>query len=566
MQSAHAKLVRTLPVSGATLQRQPASVIFYFSEPVEANFAVIRVFDPRGVAVENGAPFRPARETAALGVALQPNLPDGTYSATYRLISADSDVVSGGFVFSIGKPSSEVAPIPDRGLGPRAPRSRCGPIAGSATGRSGSASAPCSSCSGPGAPHARSGGAGNEERWVQASAAFDRRLRLLVGLAVVVGVLTSLLALPLQGASAAGTSLSGGFDREVLEEVAGTRFGSLMLVRAAAWAVLGAILVVAARRRRGGPLDRPISPELFALVMLPIGSLLISPALAGHAGTQGPEVLLVPADVVHVTAMSLWLGGLATLAVAVPAAARRLEQPEHGRLLVGVLSRFSGVALVSVAALMVSGLVQAVVEVGSVPALVETGYGRAVIAKVLLLGVLIGLGAANRRRLIPALLRAAAAASSVERIWRSMQRNVRVEVALIAVVLGVTAVLVAFAPPSDTGAAAPPPQRVSGRTTIGDVILRYTIDPARVGMNQLNFFLLQADGRPYTGASNVRAELSLPDKGVEPRVVRLQRVGPGHFVFSAAELDAAGRWSLKVMTEGTSRRASDQAELQVAIG
>ena len=125
---------------------------------------------------------------------------------------------------------------------------------------------------------------------MQASAAFDRRLRLLVGLAVVVGVLTSLLALPLQGASAAGTSLSGGLDREVLEEVADTRFGSLMLVRAAAWAVLGAILVVAARRRRGGALDRPISPELFALVMLPIGSLLdlAGPRRArGHPGPRG---------------------------------------------------------------------------------------------------------------------------------------------------------------------------------------------------------------------------------------------------------------------------------------
>ena len=59
-------------------------------------------------------------------------------------------------------------------------------------------------------------------------------------------MLASLLALPLQAASAAGTSFAGGLHADVLGEVVHTRFGSLMIVRAAAWALLGAILVVAA--------------------------------------------------------------------------------------------------------------------------------------------------------------------------------------------------------------------------------------------------------------------------------------------------------------------------------
>jgi putative copper export protein len=42
---------------------------------------------------------------------------------------------------------------------------------------------------------------------------------------------------------------------------------------------------------------------------------------------------------------------------------------------------FSPVALASVIALAVTGTAQAIVEVGGFPALVETGYGRAVVAK-----------------------------------------------------------------------------------------------------------------------------------------------------------------------------------------
>jgi copper transport protein len=418
-------------------------------------------------------------------------------------------------------------------------------------------------------PALAEGAGGCEERWVHASVAFSRRLRLLIGGAIAAGVVASLLALPLQGALAAGTSPWKGLDVEVLKEVLHTRFGPLMIARAVAWGVLGAILIVAARRRRGAAPSRPVSPELVALVMLPISSLLVSPALAGHARTQSPRALLFPADVVHLTAMSLWLGGLATLAVAVPAATRLVERPERGRLLLGALSRFSGVALVSVGALAVSGVAQAIFEVGGIPALVDTGYGRAVLAKSLLLGVLIGFGAANRKRLIPGLSRAAAAAKSPERIWRSLRRNVRIEVALIAVVLGVTAVLVAYAPPSDEGSvAAPPPQgRVSGRTTIGDVILRYTVDPARVGLNQLNLYLLEPGGRPYTRTKQIRAELlSLPDNGDIPRTVRLELLGPGHYVNSAARFDAAGLWSVKVLATGTSRSGSDVAEIVIAIG
>src|SRR6185312_11860653 len=103
--SAHARLVRSAPAAGVVLQRQPDKVAFTFNEPVEASFGVIRVYGPNGAEVQAGSPVRPPGESDTLEVPLQPNLPDGTYSATYRIISADSFPVSGGVVFSIGAPS-----------------------------------------------------------------------------------------------------------------------------------------------------------------------------------------------------------------------------------------------------------------------------------------------------------------------------------------------------------------------------------------------------------------------------------------------------------------------------
>ena len=90
-------------------------------------------------------------------------------------------------------------------------------------------------------------------------------------------------------------------------------------------------------------------------------------------------------------------------------------------------------------------------EVRHVSALFDTGYGRAVLAKALLVGGLVALGAVNRRRLVPALAYAARRTPS-RRALAALRRNVRVEVALIAAALAVTALLVSFAPPADRGA------------------------------------------------------------------------------------------------------------------
>ena len=154
-----------------------------------------------GAEVQSGAPFRPPGESNALEVALQPNLPDGTYSATYRLISADSYPVSGGIAFSIGTPSSggDRAAAGSGRSRDAPPPPLCGPIAGSATPRSGSSSGPCSSSSGPGARRWPTASEGARSAGLQASASFDRRFRLLLGIGVGVGALGEPAGAPAPG-------------------------------------------------------------------------------------------------------------------------------------------------------------------------------------------------------------------------------------------------------------------------------------------------------------------------------------------------------------------------------
>src|ERR1700679_1017496 len=100
---AHAQLEGTSPERGAVVKHEPGAVIFRFDEPVEGNFGAVRVYDADGARVDEGDAFHPDGEGPRLGVHLKPGLPDGSYTATYRVISADGHIVSSGFVFSIGK-------------------------------------------------------------------------------------------------------------------------------------------------------------------------------------------------------------------------------------------------------------------------------------------------------------------------------------------------------------------------------------------------------------------------------------------------------------------------------
>jgi copper transport protein len=576
---AHATLESTAPQRGATVHAQPRQVVFGFNEPVEGTFGAVRVFDARARRVDDNHVSHPGGVGSKLAVGLKPNLPKGTYTATYRVISADGHLVSGGLVFSVGRagaaPAESVADL--IGGSTAGPATQTAFAAAKAVGYLAIALAlgGLIFLVAVWRPALALGGRGLEA----AAAPFARRARMLLALAAGLGAAATAAGIVLEGATAAGTSFWGALDRTVIGDVIDTRFGSIWALRLAVWLVLGLGLVVLALRRapaaaalrpalagagagvrgggmpggggtvrglgggpRGAAAPLPTGPAAVVALAVIGGLLALTPALAGHARTQSPVALLVPADVLHVVAMSAWLGGLVFLVLAVPAATRALEPEDRTRLLAGALARFSPLALAAVATLAVTGVVQAYVEVRHLDALTSTAFGRAVLIKVGLLAVLIGLGALNRQRTVPALRRVAAGGGTPGAAGRLLRRTLRAEVALILVVLGVTGALTGYAPPI---AAAGGPVSVSQR--MGPLDLELTVDPARVGPNEVHMYLFRArDGAPFAGTKELTAEATLPGKGIGPLPLTLRKAGPGHYVADAATLSPAGDWRLQV--------------------
>jgi copper transport protein len=518
--SAHAVLLGTQPQSGTTVQSTPREVIFEFNQAVGGTLGAVRVYNGTGQEVDDGVVSHPDGKESWLGVGLPAHLPDGTYTGTYRVISADTHIVYGGLVFNIGHASRSTQTV--AGL---ISRNRSGPVTNVAFAVV------------RGLDYLSIAlviGTLVFLLWVTPPAlragAYERRLWLLLGSGLALGVVVGVLGILLQGAEASGLSLWVSLKSSVVSNVLSSRFGWVWGVRAALLAVSLAAIGLRARR-----------PYRLWLTLVS-GYLALTPALAGHASIQSPVAVFFPADTLHVLAASVWVGGIACIVFALPLATRAVEPAARTRVLLDVLARFSPLALAAVVVLALTGIVQAYIDVRTLDALVNSTYGELLLVKTALLVVLIGFGALNRERVIPALRALLTSGATPGAAGALLRRSTNGELTAMAGVFAATAALVAFAPPID---AAIGPFALN--TRLGPAELEAYVAPASVGANAMHLYLINADnGTPFTQTQQLTVTAALPSKGIGPLIEQADRSGPGHYTVPDAVLSPAGTWSVTI--------------------
>lgn len=511
---AHAELVSSIPAGDEVLPRAPERVVLRFSEPVETAFGSVRVYDGAARRVDDGGTTRPQPREVA--VRLRSGLPRGTYTVAWRIVSADSHPVSGAFVFHVGKPGAGAAGVASQVLEDQG--------GSRAVDRSFDVVrflnfAFILLCV---------GGAGVLALVLRAEAAMVRRpLWAALAVTAVLLAVVTVAGIGLEGANASGLGLDAAFRTALIGDVLETQFGRVWLVRAVlAIAVAGLAALALLRPRRG--------EHAVALVACGLGAgIAVTPALSGHA--RVPGLLAVFSDWVHVLAASAWIGGLVFVLVALWRAGL-----ERWSLAARAVPRFSALAVVSVTALLVAGVVGGFLEVRSWSALWETTYGQLLLVKVALVLPVLALGWFNNRVSVPRLR--AGIASAVER--RRFRRSAAAELALVVVIIGVTAVLVAEPPARAQIAAQTGP--VSREAFLGPFHLELVLDPARTGTNDVHLYLLDhATGQP-ANVDEVRVGASLPAARVGPIRLRAVPAGPGRAVVPAATFSLVGDWRLRV--------------------
>ncbi|WP_209306323.1 FixH family protein [Blastococcus sp. CT_GayMR19] len=544
--AAHAELVSTDPAEGARLEDAPERITLRFSEPVSLGAGYARL-------VHSDGTVQPTTASVDDGIlTLDPGgeLPvDRGYLVTYRVISADSHPISGAYSFVVGDADlvtdAAADPATDPGVAAALPAARWAGFAGVAL----AIGVPVLAlvC------------------WPAGWA--SHRLGRLAGWGAGAVATASVVSFLVQGPYAAASSLATAFQPSLLAATAESGAGRALLARAVLALGLAAVLAPAWRRGTCPSVARAVVAGLLA------AGVVVGTAATGHPVAGPWPGLAVAAAVVHVAAMAIWLGGLTGLLLVV------LRPPTPGREVAAVLPPWSRLAFAAVAALVVSGTVQAVREVGSPAALFVTTYGWVLVAKLVLVAVALAAAGVSRmwvhqrlgirrarppaRRSVPASAFAGApgaarapvdgpvavreriqTAGAVEHV-PALRRSVLVEVAVAAVVLALSAVLVGT-PPARSAVDRPVDVLLPLEGNAGPSgSVQISVDPARAGANTLHVYLFDDSGRPTQPAA-ISVTLAEPSQELGPLDVDLEPAGPGHYVGDGMSIPGAGTWTLAV--------------------
>jgi copper transport protein len=398
---AHAVLLRATPSSTQTLAQAPGQVQLLFSEPIDPAFSRVQVLDAGGQRVDADDSHIDAENDRLLEASLPPGLSNGIYTVIWRSLSAvDVHPDEGQYPLFVGVPVSSEAEVTSLG-NTASPETTLGRwwfyLAASLFG---GVLATWKLVLGP---VLATGSAASRER-VQ-----RRAFRLIVagGVLLVIGTLFSAVA---QAASAANVPMLQAFGQPLADLLLRGRFAAVW------WPRLGLEVASLALVAFGG-IDGLASE--CALATLP--AVLLTSALTSHGaslpGLTAPGIVI---DWLHIVGATTWVGGLIALG-----SVFGVLRSEVGPQLLG---RFARLALVAALAVLVSGVLQGALEVGSWAAVVGTEYGQLLLVKSGLLAIMLGLAGVNEwRRRAPGQV--------------GLHLGVAAELALGVVVFGVAAVL-----------------------------------------------------------------------------------------------------------------------------
>ena len=506
--SAHATLESSSPADGQSVLTSPSEIRITFSEAVTTISDGLSVLNADGKTVDTGSSEIVDGQT--LVAPISETLSDGTYVATYRVLSADGHPVSGSFLFGVGEGALDQSALPSSN------GDRLWEIIGgisrfimylAALVAAGVAFFLAFI-------HDRA-----EDRWRIVPFV---RIGSILALFSAIGIVMSQAAL-LMGKGAGAVT-----DSNVLRGVLNQNLG---------WS-LALLMIGLAAVHLSTDIPKKVVSQSFALS----GGLAVTVSFAvwGHATELSPTAISLAADAIHATAAALWLGGLVGLVMVLS-----LRTSETVGSTAGIIGRFSLMAFWSVIALTIAGLTLTITgSDANLNSILTTTWGQLVLAKIGLTLIIVLIAAWNRRTLVPSLTNPTKNTGELAVRWATLLRTIRAEAVLLVAVVALTAIVVNLPPARTAVVATTDRVDITQRVDTGNVQL--SVDPAIVGPNTVAVRYTDGTGQAVNVANSMSIEFSQPSAGLEPITRQVPSSEPGVFVIQGNELSIPGTWTITI--------------------
>ena len=488
--SAHAILESSSPEASTLLASSPKEIRLDFDEQVEDTLGDVRIYDSEQREVSKSNTVRSASDTSVV-TAEVPTLNNGVYVVVWRVVSADGHPVAGAFPFEIGtKSTGTSAALLEEVLNQTETTSPLGnPM--SALRLLGFLAlillVGCVSL-----------------LWRSPLLGNARVRRALQYSSVSIAV-SSLGLLLMQGPYTAGKSWGSLFDSFLIGEVMQTRLGLALLIRAICAFAWGVIAITAS-----ASVSRRWRISVIATAIITITTY----AASGHQSAGTLPGIFVPLDMIHLAAISTWVGALLALAVV-----------SKGNNVENEAKRFSQMATWSMPVVVVTGVVQGLHLLGGISTIAQSSFGKLLLVKTLLVVGVVAFGSKARTTL------QSGSFSSITKI-------IRWESTLVVLVLAVTSLMVAQSPNTMPAT----PISYSATKVQNGIVAELSVVPAVVGTAEVHV-ILTPPGGSLTPAESVTVQFDLPSRNIPAIPVSMTEIGPNHWI-GIVQFPFSGAWNM----------------------
>ncbi|WP_433945239.1 copper resistance protein CopC [Paenibacillus sp. SN-8-1] len=506
--SAHAYIVKSTPAANEALDKSPEEITIVYNEPIEKVFHSLTVTNTSGTRVDLDNSHIDEKNPAKLTAGLKKDLPDGIYTVSWRVVSADGHPITGVIPFIVG--SGESAPASETAAEAKTLPDWDATLI----------------------------------RWLQYTGLSlylgtlffhlfllpkaERRESYKLGrsqwILIISFVLTAvgvLLSLPLHARLDAGVPWSEAWGKNVLgETLRYSSFGSIWWTQVLLLLILAGLTYALIPKWSQG--EKPIFAGMAVGTIL---AMFGAKAFMGHAATAEIEGLAIGNDFVHLTAASLWLGSLLALAFLLPAYSRGKADPaERKQLYWGTIQRFSLTGAVCVLLLLGSGLYGIKIFTPTLGSLFTSIYGQVLLGKIALFVIMLVFaltgflrGRRQNRELGPA-------------VW--------IEFSVGIVVLVLAAILSNL----PTALSNPGPAHLEDTTRSGYTVM-IDISPNIMGKNEFKVSVKDPEGKPVTAIE--QTSLKLTSREMAMGTLEINMPGNTSPVTKEDLITMAGRWEIK---------------------
>jgi copper transport protein len=292
--------------------------------------------------------------------------------------------------------------------------------------------------------------------------------------------------------------------------------------------------------------------------------IALTVSLTSHsASSDGVVGLLV--DFSHLVGASVWVGGLAALALLVPPELDTHETEAARHVTVRLIRRFSVVAIAAVGLAVTSGLLLVGWHVPGFGALTSTRYGSVLSVKVVFVLIVIGLGGLNRFVIQRSLRENTLWSWSPDRetVIRWFVRSVRVELTVFLLVLALTGTLTSL--PTATVAEQTATDNGRGQMMlIGEsesTEIRLKVAPVHVGQNTIELSFVHDKSLVETDRT-VSIMLTHPESDIKLPPETLTVSENGHYSGTVV-FPTHGQWNVHVRTRIDDQSVSEQFSVRI---